>query len=74
MCRQDGPSLLCISCIYQLLAGMAVLFRELSHVSLVEFSMSGFKEKNVLHPRSFTNLSVSLIGASIYCFSLHVFK
>ena len=30
MCRQHGPSPLCISCIYQLLASMAVLFRESS--------------------------------------------
>ena len=30
VCRQYGPSPLCISCIYQLLASMAVLFRESS--------------------------------------------
>ena len=42
------------------------------YIPLVEFSKSGFKKKNVLHRRFLTNISVWLISAFIYCFSLHI--
>ena len=43
------------------------------YVSLVEFSKSGFKKKNVLQRRFLTNFLVLLISAFIHCFSLHIY-
>ena len=42
------------------------------YVFLLGLSRSGFRKKKVLHRRFFTNVSVLLIKALIYCFWLHI--